>query len=144
LKTLLLLTASIFLSVSTSAQDTVDDKKQAYKTARETMKIVESKLLKEKNDPKAVELIMAAKDASNKSYEYLTNLPGYEPSVLDMVNNKSALKDFKKKVKTEDETYIALAKETQLAQKAKRDYLFSINQEYKNAWDLIIAYRKNK
>ncbi len=144
MKILLVLTASIFLFATASAQEIVDDKKEAYKAARETLKNVESTLLKEKKDPKAIELITTAKNASNKSYEYLTSLPGYQPAVLETVNNKSALKDFKKKVKTEDETYIALAAEARTAQKAKRDYLISISPEYKKAWEDYNAYRSVK
>ncbi|MCZ6692581.1 MAG: hypothetical protein O6939_01635 [Bacteroidetes bacterium] len=144
MKNLLVLTASIFIFASTSAQETDDDKKAAYKAARETLKNVESTLLKEKKDPKAIELITTAKNASNKSYEYLTSLPGYQPAVLETVNNKSALRDFKNKVKTEDETYIALAAEARTAQKAKRDYLISISPEYKKAWEDYNAYRSVK
>ena len=144
MKNLLVLTASIFIFATASAQETDDDKKEAYKAARETLKNVESTLLKEKKDPKAVELITTAKNASNKSYEYLTSLPGYQPAVLETVNNKSALRDFKNKVKTEDETYIALAAEARTAQKAKRDYLISISPEYKKAWEDYNAYRSVK
>ncbi len=144
MKNLLVLTASIFIFATASAHDTHDYKKDFYKAARETLNNVESTLLKEKKDPKAIELITTAKNASNKSYEYLTSLPGYQPAVLETVNNKSALKDFKKKVKTEDETYIALAAEASIAQKAKRDYLISISPEYKKAWEDYNAYRSVK
>ena len=144
MKNLLVLTACIFLFATASAQETVNDKKEAYKAARLTLKNVESTLLKENKDPKAVELITAAKETSNKSYEYLTSLPGYQSAVMESVNNKSALKDFKEKVKTEDETYIALAAEARTAQKAKRDYLNSISPEYKKAWEDYNAYWSDK
>jgi len=144
MKNLLILMASIFLFATASAQKTNDDKKEAYKTARITLKNIESTLLKEKKDPKAIELIIAAKDATNNSYEYLTSLPGYQQAVLESANNKSALKNFKEKVKTEDETYIDLAKKARIAQKTKRDYLNSISPEYKKAWEDYNAYRSNK
>jgi len=144
MKNLLILMSSIFLFASASAQNTNADKKEAYKAARSTLKSVESTLLKEKKDHKAVELITAAKDASIKSYEYLTSLPGYQQAVLESVNDKSALKNFKKKVKTEDETYIDLAKKAGIAQKTKRDYLMSISPEYKKAWEDYNAYRSNQ
>ena len=52
MKILLVLTAFIFIFATASAQETVDDKKEAYKAARETLKNVESSLLKEKKTPK--------------------------------------------------------------------------------------------
>ena len=42
-------------------------------------------------------------------------------------------KEFKAKVKAEDETYKALRKEAHAAQREKQDYISGINEDYKNA-----------
>jgi hypothetical protein len=90
-----------------------------------------------------VELILATKDASFAAKEYI-GLPENKTAVLAFIEDKNALKAFKKKVKSEDETYIALAKVASSAQKTKREYLISTSPDYSDAWATYAAYWKSK
>ncbi len=139
LQQILLLTL-LLIGGQLSAQEAPS--KEKVKAARSTMKSVESALLKEKTDQKAVDLILDAKEKTNASYEYLTSLPGYTEAV--MKNDKEALAAWKAKVKAEDETYIDLRKKASAAQKIKQDYLISISPEYKEALETYRAYRSRK
>ena len=144
MRNLFLMSLLFLVGFTTFGQDSLAVSKETYMAARKTMKMVESTHLKTNTDAKAVELINTAKEASNAGMEYLTTLPGYKVAIQNSVENKEALKEFKAKVKAEDETYIALAKNAQVAQKAKRDYLISSSPEYKQAWDDYMAYNKTK
>ena len=111
-----------------SAQQTDEEKKAMIKEARKIMKSVESELKKNGSDQEAVRLMETAKAKSDYAYSYMISLPGYEAAVLSQT-----AKEFKAKVKAEDETYKTLRKDAREAQRKKQDYVSGINEDYKNA-----------
>ena len=116
-----------------SAQQTDEEKKAMIKEARKIMKSVESELKKNGSDQEAVRLMETAKAKSDSAYSYMISLPGYEAAVLSQT-----AKEFKAKVKAEDETYKTLRKDAREAQRKKQDYVSGINEDYKN--DLASDY----
>lgn len=130
-----LLLSFIFFS-TLSAQQTEEEIKELIMEARKTMKPVESKLKEEGTDAKAVQLMATAKAISDSAYSYMFSLPGYNEAVLSQT-----LKEWKAKVKAEDETYIAMRKDAHATQRLKQDYFSSISEDYKNA---LAAYYELK
>ncbi|MFT5777706.1 MAG: hypothetical protein ACI837_000654 [Crocinitomicaceae bacterium] len=61
----------LFISITLFAQDSTQVSKEEYSAARESMKDVESALLRENSDAIAVQLINKAKEAGFASKNYM-------------------------------------------------------------------------
>lgn len=122
-----LLSLFTILSICTIsfAQHGSPEQKSAFRTVSD----IENKLLADKSDTTAVRLIMEHKTAKRAMQSRLSKAEGYGKIKKD----KPSINKFKLKTIKKDSRFAAMNAKEKAAEKAKKDYISSINPRYKAA-----------
>lgn len=131
------ITTTIILILSICSLSFAQHGTAAQKSAYRTVSDIEKKMVAENSDTTAVRLIKEHKKAKMTMQSRLSKVEGYGKIKKD----KPSIDKFKLKALKKDSRFAAMNEKEKAANKAKKDYISSIDPNYKAA--LPIAFPKN-